>query len=127
MPDWMSSIHRKLQSSSTHINIKLFLAKLIVNAEEVFRPYARFWLSVLVQLVTHGARLHYFAVDLVVTMLSWHTVAIPEVSTDYNTRVVGRYVTSPLSTVNIHSHRIVDTKLGNKNVCGDEVSSVAIG
>ena len=83
MPDWMTNLMRKLQSPSTQVNVQLFLAKLIVNTEEVFRPYARFWLGPLVQLVTRGTAggpgLHYLAVDIVVTLLSWHTVAIPEV------------------------------------------------
>ncbi len=51
---------------------------------QVFRPYARFWLAPLVQLVTRGELggdgINYFITDLVVTLLSWHTTAIPEVS-----------------------------------------------
>ena len=50
----------------------------------MFRPWARFWIAPLVQLIVSGKTgcpgIHYFVTDLVVTVLSWHTVAIPEVN-----------------------------------------------
>eukprot|EP00058_Branchiostoma_floridae_P019566 XP_002605056.1 hypothetical protein BRAFLDRAFT_85202 [Branchiostoma floridae] len=83
MPPWMSCLNKKLGGSSTHKNVKLFIAKLVVNNEEVFRPYARFWLSPLMELVVRGEAsgegINYFIVDLLVTMLSWAAVAVPEV------------------------------------------------
>ena len=55
---------------------------------KIFEPYAKFWLNPLMELIlqmkekeqpgTEG--INYFIVDLVVTMLSWSTTAIPEVS-----------------------------------------------
>ena len=84
LPPWMDYLNKKLTSNSTHRNIKLFIAKLIINTEEVFRPYAKFWFGPIVQLILCGdcgdEGIHYMVVDLVVTMLSWATVAIPEVS-----------------------------------------------
>ncbi|XP_078691376.1 DNA-dependent protein kinase catalytic subunit-like isoform X2 [Branchiostoma floridae x Branchiostoma belcheri] len=94
MPPWMSCLNKKLGGSSTHKNVKLFLAKLIVNNEEVFRPYARFWLSPLMEMIVRGEAsgesINYFIVDLLVTMLSWGPVAIPEDS------AMGRALTSRL-------------------------------
>jgi len=94
MPAWMSPLHKKLTSSSTHINICLFIGKLIINEPKIFEPYAKFWLRPLMELIlqmkeaeqpgTEG--INYFIVDLVVTMLSWNTTAIPE----------DRYLTSRL-------------------------------
>ena len=53
------------------------------HAQQVFQPYAKFWLPVLAQLVLSGEHggegLHYFIIDVVVTMLSWSTTAILEV------------------------------------------------
>ena len=52
---------------------------------QVFEPYAKFWLSGLIQLVvngnTGGDGIHYMVVDIVVVLLGWAKVAIPEVST----------------------------------------------
>ncbi|CAH1795603.1 unnamed protein product [Owenia fusiformis] len=85
MPSWMEALEKKMKDSTTHVNIKLFIAKLIINTEELFRPYAKYWLSPIVQLIVGGDNtspgLHYMAVDLIVTLLSWATVAIPEDTT----------------------------------------------
>lgn len=50
---------------------------------QIFQPYAKQWLPVLTQLIisgNHGGEgLHYFVVDIIVTMLSWATTAVLEV------------------------------------------------
>ena len=50
----------------------------------MFQPYAKYWLPGLTQLIVsgnHGGEgMHYFVVDLMVTMLSWTNTAILEVS-----------------------------------------------
>ena len=50
---------------------------------QIFQPYAKYWLPGLVQLIVGGAHggegLHYFVVDLLVTILSWSTTTILEV------------------------------------------------
>ncbi|CAH2285137.1 DNA-dependent kinase catalytic subunit [Pelobates cultripes] len=81
LPPWMKFLHVKLGNPSTPLNIRLFITKLIVNAEEVFRPYARFWIGPLLQLVVSGNNggdgIHYMVVEAVVTLLSWSSVATP--------------------------------------------------
>ena len=82
MPQWMSALHCKLIDGKTHTNIRLFIARLITNRPRVFQPYAKFWLPPLVQLVisgnTCGEGLHYFVVDVVVTLLMWSGTAVLE-------------------------------------------------
>ncbi|KYO26142.1 DNA-dependent protein kinase catalytic subunit isoform B [Alligator mississippiensis] len=82
LPPWMKFLHSKLGNPSVPLNIRLFLAKLIVNTEEVFRPYARHWLGPLLQLVVSrdngGEGIHYMVVEIVVTLLSWTSVASPK-------------------------------------------------
>ncbi|CAM5116256.1 unnamed protein product [Natator depressus] len=82
LPPWMKFIHGKLGNPSVPLNIRLFLAKLIVNTEEVFRPYARQWLGPLLQLVVSrdngGEGIHYMVVEIVVTLLSWTSIAAPK-------------------------------------------------
>ncbi|XP_053785435.1 DNA-dependent protein kinase catalytic subunit isoform X4 [Desmodus rotundus] len=77
---WMKFLHDKLGNPSVSLNIRLFLAKLIINTEEVFRPYAKYWLSPLLQLVVsenNGEGIHYMVVEIVATVLSWTGLATP--------------------------------------------------
>uniref|UniRef100_A0A8C4UGR0 DNA-dependent protein kinase catalytic subunit n=1 Tax=Falco tinnunculus TaxID=100819 RepID=A0A8C4UGR0_FALTI len=82
LPLWMKFLHGKLGNPSVPLNIRLFIAKLIVNTEDVFRPYAKQWLGPLLQLVVSGNNggegIHYMVVEIVVTILSWTTVATPK-------------------------------------------------
>jgi hypothetical protein len=59
MPAWMEALHSKMvdadyaaadpaPGSEQPINLKWFLAKLVVNRWRVFAPYARFWFKPLV-------------------------------------------------------------------------------
>ncbi|XP_036194617.1 DNA-dependent protein kinase catalytic subunit [Myotis myotis] len=81
LPPWMKFLHDKLGNPLVSLNIRLFLAKLIINTEEVFRPYAKYWLSPLLQLVVSenngGEGIHYMVVEVVVTVLSWTGIATP--------------------------------------------------
>nr|XP_019572365.1 PREDICTED: DNA-dependent protein kinase catalytic subunit isoform X2 [Rhinolophus sinicus] len=81
LPPWMKFLHDKLGNSSVSLNIRLFLAKLVINTEEVFRPYAKYWLSPLLQLIVSenngGEGIHYMVVEIVVTVLSWTGLATP--------------------------------------------------
>ncbi|XP_067887902.1 DNA-dependent protein kinase catalytic subunit isoform X2 [Heterodontus francisci] len=82
LPPWMKFLHGKLGNSTTPLNIRLFIAKLIVNTEEIFQPYAQEWLGPLLQLVVSGNNggdgIHYMVVEIVVTVLSWTSVATPK-------------------------------------------------
>ncbi|XP_041045109.1 DNA-dependent protein kinase catalytic subunit isoform X2 [Carcharodon carcharias] len=82
LPPWMKFLHGKLGNSATPLNIRLFIAKLIVNTEEIFQPYAQEWLGPLLQLVVSGNNggdgIHYMVVEIVVTVLSWTSVATPK-------------------------------------------------
>eukprot|EP00731_Ephydatia_muelleri_P028749 Em0020g393a len=89
-PFFMSEEKVEQDALNTH-ECMLTLMKLLdhlehnkINPEvpKVFQPYAKFWLPVLAQLVLSGEHggegLHYFIIDVVVTMLSWSTTAILE-------------------------------------------------
>ncbi|XP_072042849.1 DNA-dependent protein kinase catalytic subunit-like [Amphiura filiformis] len=79
MPEWMSKLHKKL-ASTTSINVKLFIARLLINNDEMFEPYAKFWLGSLLELIlTLGEfGLNYMILDIVVICLTWSPVAIPQ-------------------------------------------------
>ncbi|KAK6170524.1 hypothetical protein SNE40_018898 [Patella caerulea] len=82
MPKWMQFFHKKMKDPTTNINIKLFIAKLIINTSEVFQPYTKFWLPCLCQLIFSGPMssggINFFITDIIVTMMSWHTISIPQ-------------------------------------------------
>uniref|UniRef100_A0A3B4TQG3 DNA-dependent protein kinase catalytic subunit n=1 Tax=Seriola dumerili TaxID=41447 RepID=A0A3B4TQG3_SERDU len=82
LPPWMKFLHGKLSNPATPLNIRLFISKLIINTEEVFRPYAKHWLGPLLQLVVCGKNggegIHFMVVDVVVTVLSWTSLANPK-------------------------------------------------
>jgi hypothetical protein len=49
MPPWMGALHSSFTSPATPINVKLFLAKVIVRARRVFKPYAEKWFAPLIE------------------------------------------------------------------------------
>ncbi|XP_066926586.1 DNA-dependent protein kinase catalytic subunit-like [Clytia hemisphaerica] len=81
LPSWMVYLQKKLASRDTHVNIKLFIAKLIINEPKIFEPYGTYWYPSLVDLIlsSHipGPPINYFTIDLVVVMLSWSKTNIP--------------------------------------------------
>ncbi|XP_035828316.1 DNA-dependent protein kinase catalytic subunit [Aplysia californica] len=109
MPAWMPYLHDKMSSPSSHVNTKLFIAKLVINCTKVFQPFAKFWLRPFCQLLfspeVSGSGVTYFAVDLIVTMVSWHTVAIPEDSAEG--RAMASRVVSFLIANVFHTNRQV--------------------
>ena len=94
MPTWMTCLHTKMTASDTHINIKLFIAKVIVNVPLLFQPFGKFWIPSLVEMVVRseipGEPLNYFVNDIIVVVLSWSEVVIPEDT------MVGRHLASSL-------------------------------
>ncbi|KAM6908435.1 DNA-dependent protein kinase catalytic subunit [Lycodopsis pacificus] len=82
LPPWMKFLHGKLSNPATHLNIRLFISKLIINTEEVFRPYAKHWLGPLLQVVVSGNNggegIHFMVVDIIVTVLSWTSLVSPK-------------------------------------------------
>ncbi|XP_019943216.2 DNA-dependent protein kinase catalytic subunit isoform X1 [Paralichthys olivaceus] len=82
LPPWMKFLHGKLANPVTPLNIRLYISKLLINTEEVFRPYAKHWLGPLLQLVVSenngGEGIHFMVVDIVVTVLSWTSLTSPK-------------------------------------------------
>ncbi|XP_063961376.1 DNA-dependent protein kinase catalytic subunit-like [Lytechinus pictus] len=82
MPTWMSDLQKKLSSPSTEYNIKLFIIRLIINTQDVFQPYAKFWLTPLMQFLATARvqrdGMNYMVMDIMLVMLDWSTIAVPE-------------------------------------------------
>ncbi|CAK6951979.1 LOW QUALITY PROTEIN: DNA-dependent protein kinase catalytic subunit [Scomber scombrus] len=109
LPPWMKFLHGKLSNPATPLNIRLFISKLIINTEEVFRPYAKHWLGPLLQLVVSGNNggegIHFMVVDIVVTVLSWTSLASPKGNT--RDEVLANRLLEFLMRHSFHSKRAV--------------------
>lgn len=77
----MRNLHNKMIAGETHPNVKLFIAKLVVNRPTVFQHWAAHWLQPLMQLILWFEKtnkgFNYFVTDLCVVLLTWSVTAIP--------------------------------------------------
>lgn len=85
MPPWMSFLHRKVNDIYTNENVKLFIIRGLINTAQVFRPYAKFWYAPLIGFLVNSSfanedTMDYFSLDLMVMLLSWHSVCLPQTS-----------------------------------------------
>ncbi|PAA53134.1 hypothetical protein BOX15_Mlig023894g2 [Macrostomum lignano] len=92
MPKWMQNMLQKVSNSSTdsHPNVRIFLMKLLINCQEIFQPYAHFWLRPMCQFALSdrngGQGFHTLLVDIVYFFVAWSGTAIPE-----TTSVIGTW------------------------------------
>ncbi|XP_024384636.1 uncharacterized protein [Physcomitrium patens] len=84
MPDWMKSLHATLDNAATHINVRLFLAKVITKTRKIFAPHAADWIRPYVQTIlidprkSGGLKFHYMLRDICVTILQWNVASAPD-------------------------------------------------
>jgi DNA-dependent protein kinase catalytic subunit len=77
MPVWMTEVFNKLERADTHINVKLFITKLIMNKPEAFENYAKDWFGPLCRVLFHNVDtvgnpgFNYFVRDLCIVFLKW--------------------------------------------------------
>jgi hypothetical protein len=105
MPVWMQSMLEKLQPGSgidghdTHPNVRMFIAKVVLNRPRVFAPHAQAWLAPLLELACDpralaqpGRGVHYFLRDLVFLFVDWADLrqVVPESSREK--RAASRFV-----------------------------------
>ena len=77
LPGWMQSLKSKLMDPNTQNNIKLYILRLILNCNEIFEPFARYFLVDILSVITtenlwpRDSLLNYFFIDVAVMLLSW--------------------------------------------------------
>jgi len=75
MPLFMQSLNAEIKRPETHINVKIFILKIIINNPTLFAPYAKFWFepiaNYLVEKNNGGKGFHYFMRDLCTLLISW--------------------------------------------------------
>lgn len=85
IPKWMLELYNKCKNPSTHLNVKLFIIKLILNVKpEIFEPYARYLHLLLFMLINqaYGSPSSYppfvrTRPENVVSITSYATSALP--------------------------------------------------
>ena len=85
MPPWMAFLHKKIQDVYTNENVKLFIVRGLYNVAHVFRSYAKFWYAPLIGFLVNSSLgreeiMDSFTLDLMVLLLSWHKVSLPQAS-----------------------------------------------
>ena len=70
----MQSLLMKINGNS-HLNIKIFTLKLLINNPDVFKPYADHWLEPICNYMIgkqkNGKGFHYFHRDLATLLILW--------------------------------------------------------
>lgn len=60
---------------NVHINIKIFILKLLVNNSQLFKPFAQHWFRAICEFIvnknTGGVGFHYFLRDLATLLVQW--------------------------------------------------------
>lgn len=75
MPLFMQALNQEVRRPETHINVKIFILKILVNNPELFAPYAKEWFEPIAQYIVQkdngGKGFHYFMRDLCTLLISW--------------------------------------------------------
>ena len=74
VPDWEDEFLEKFKSSETHMNVRIFIAKCLVNRPQVFSVHSQYWIRPVLRFAvslpqTQG--ISYFLRDICVLILRW--------------------------------------------------------
>lgn len=106
MPDWMKALHSCLSNSTTPVNVRLFLSKVVTRFWMIFAPYAANWFRPIVMAVlaepmrSGGMRFHYILREMCVCVLQWNLLKPPDAQ-------LGSKLVNHLMSVAIHESKHV--------------------
>ena len=82
LPIFMQILYDDIMDDELHLNIKIFILKLLVNNQKLFKPYAQHWFIPICKFIvsnkTGGKGFHYFLRDLATLLISWTDDFNPE-------------------------------------------------
>lgn len=80
MPKWMQCFRNSLNGTAID-NVKLFMVKIILNMQEVFKPFGKFFIVPILRFLNLHLEnyrfINYVVKDIVVMLIDWHSVAVP--------------------------------------------------
>lgn len=105
MPSWVKEMLRAFQNTG-EINIKLHIAKLIINYPFAFEKYASFWFLPLIELATKGDRygcpINYFVQDLCIILIIWgKNSEIPSPKSHETRRILFEFTVSKIILITV--------------------------
>lgn len=79
MPKFAQYLLNEFNRDGVHLNIKIFILKIVTNNPKLFKPYASHWFEPICQYITSkkssgGRGFHYFLRDLCTMLISWRYV-----------------------------------------------------
>lgn len=78
MPLFMQNLLLEIKRPGVHLNVRIFILKILVNNPQLFQRFATHWFEPLchyiVQKETGGKGFHYFLRDLCTMIISWNFV-----------------------------------------------------
>lgn len=78
MPLFMQNLNQEIRREGVHINVRIFILKILINNPTLFAPYASEWFEPVCKYITEknngGKGFHYFMRDLCTMIISWNYV-----------------------------------------------------
>jgi DNA-dependent protein kinase catalytic subunit len=78
MPKFAHYLLEEFSQPQTHVNIKIFILKIITNNPKLFKPHAHLWFEPICEYIIsknkNGKGFHYFLRDLCTMLISWDYV-----------------------------------------------------
>lgn len=72
-PQFMQELAQEVDREDCHLNIRIFILKLLVNNSGLFKPYAAMWFEPICKFITQkqtgGKGFHYFLRDLTTLLI----------------------------------------------------------
>ena len=82
----MQALLKDVEADATHVNVKIFILKLLVNNSQLFKPYAKHWFHAICAFIvspkTGGKGFHYFLRDLATLLIQWRETFTPRAGND---------------------------------------------
>lgn len=86
LPQFMAFLRSKLSDPGTHINVKMFITKIIINRWVLFERYASYWFQPLAMFMLQtdngGIGFHYMLRDVCYLFLQWTSFVPADTSAD---------------------------------------------
>lgn len=86
LPKWMSQFRASMWSEQA--NVRLFLLKVVLNSQSIFRPYAKYFLEPVVNTIYKCLKeidsLNYLITDSLIMLVDWHEVSLPKTEIEQN-------------------------------------------
>ena len=73
VPEFMQGLLQVIEETDCHLNVKIFILKLLVNNSNLFKPFAQYWFAPVCKFIdqprTGGKGFHYFLRDLATVLI----------------------------------------------------------